>query len=191
MLACILVTSLFVLMLPGRQRPAINRLVRETRHHISNLKNNLIRDSEDLHETSTQLDTAYLQQLGLMGKPVLYPDGPWLTARRVSDPALVTAVEPGQGELAVGFVKSAVHFLPETSILVYDLGVSRYETEILLKYCNTSSCTIVQFDNSVWPRHVREVKLKAYRPLIIQMALRDVGAIIWMDIDYRFSLKYY
>ena len=32
---------------------------------------------------------------------------------------------------------------------------------------------------------MKDIKLHSYRPIIIQSTLRDVGTIIWLDIDYR------
>ena len=63
----------------------------------------------------------------------------------------------GQSELALGWLRSAQHWLgPEQQVSVnmlvlWDLGMSRYERELVTKHCNTSSppCSIVHFD---WSR---------------------------------------
>ena len=46
---------------------------------------------------------------------------------------------------------------------------------------------MLQFDYTQWPGHVKDLKLHAYRPIIIQMTLRDIGSLVWLDIDYRLT----
>ena len=124
-LTCLVFTSLAVLLLPSRRGASFNKIVKETQEKISHLSDNLISDqsSPDLLAPSP----VYLTTLGLSGPgwPQLYPLGSWLVAERASQPSLVSAVEPGQAELGLGFIRSATHFLPDTSLLLYDLGVSR------------------------------------------------------------------
>jgi len=186
-LTCLVFTSLAVLLLPSRRGASFNKIVKETQEKISHLSDNLISD-----ETSPDLlapNPIYLTTLGLSGPgwPQLYPLGSWLVADRASQPSLVSAVEPGQAELGLGFIRSANHFLPDTSLLLYDLGLARYEKELLQRNCNTSLCSLLQFDYTQWPGHVRDLKLHAYRPIIIQMTLRDIGSLVWLDIDYRLT----
>ena len=127
-LTCLVLTSLAVLLLPSRRgaQHRFNKIVKETQEKISHLSGNLIPD-----ESSPDLlapNPVYLTTLGLTGPgwPQLYPQGSWLVAERASQPSLVSCVEPGQAELGLGFIRSANHFLPDTSLVLYDLGVSRY-----------------------------------------------------------------
>jgi len=149
----------------------------------------LIPDTEELSSPSLVADPTHLSSLGLEGPglPVLYPEGPWLAQGRATDPCLVTGVEPGQGELGLGLVKSAHHFLPATSLLVFDLGLAKYDRDRLEKQCNSSTCALHTFDFAPWPSHLRTLHLRAYRPLIIQTVLRDVGSVVWLDPDHRLT----
>jgi len=188
-LTCLVLTSLAVLLLPSRRgaQHRFNKIVKETQEKISHLSGNLIPDKSSPNLLAP--NPVYLTKLGLAGPgwPQLYPQGSWLVAERASQPSLVSCVEPGQAELGLGFIRSATHFLPDTSLVLYDLGVSRYERELLQRSCNTTLCSFLQFDYSQWPGHIRDLKLHAYRPIIIQMALRDIGSLVWLDIDYRIT----
>ena len=163
--------------------------MRETQERISALGEELIPDTEELSSPSLVADPTHLSSLGLEGPglPVLYPEGPWLAQGRATDPCLVTGVEPGQGELGLGLVKSAHHFLPATSLLVFDLGLAKYDRDRLEKHCNSTTCALHTFDFAPWPSHLRALHLRAYRPLIIQTVLRDVGSVVWLDPDHRLT----
>jgi hypothetical protein len=52
-----------------------------------------------------------------------------------------------------------------TPVPFYLQGVfyDRYEKEMVSQVCNSSLCTLVQFQFSLWPDHVRDLKLQAYR----------------------------
>lgn len=187
-LVCVALTSLCVVLLPRQRRPSLHAIVKETQDRISALGEELI-PIEDSVSLSLAPEPWQLASLGLEGPgwPVLYPQGQWLQEGRASDPCLVSAVEPGQAELGLGLLRSAAHFLPSTSVLLYDLGLGRYERELLHSQCNSSTCSLIQFDFSVWPSHVKELHLHAYRPLILQTTLRDVGSLVWLDVDYRLT----
>src|SRR6185437_14064491 len=48
----------------------------------------------------------------------------------------------------------------------------------------TSWCTIRRFDYDLFPAHVSDLKLYAYRPLILQLVLNELGAAVWLDPNY-------
>ena len=90
-------------------------------------------------------DPSYLALLGLAP-----PDDDGLPpADHPPHPPLVSAVAPGQAELAVGWLRSAQHWLAaDISLTLWDLGLGRYERELVSKQCNATSqlCTLVQFE---------------------------------------------
>ena len=72
-----------------------------------------------------------------------------VTAVSPQHPPLVSAVEPGQAELALGWLRSAQHWLAtDITLMLWDLGLGRYERDLVSKQCNATSqlCTLVQFD---------------------------------------------
>jgi len=174
-LACVLITSVFILLLPSRRRTSLNAIVRETQEKIGRLI-----PQQDLAPPEQELapDPSLLTLLGLSGP---------LVPVKASQPCLVTGVEPGQAELGLGWVRSARHFLPDTTVQLYDLGLSKYERELLVSHCNSSTCNLHTFEFTIWPNHVRELRLHAYRPVIIQMILRDFGSVVWLDVDLRLT----
>ena len=103
-------------------------------------------------DTSSLLsaDPSYLALLGLAPPGDLAPD----PARHQQPgpphcPPLVSAVSPGQSELAVGWLRSAQHWLQaDISLILWDLGLGRYERNLVSKQCNATSqlCTLVQFE---------------------------------------------
>ena len=187
-LTCVILTSICVVLLPARRRTSFHAIVKETQDRISALGEELIpaEDDSSLHLAS---DPTHLSALGLEGPgwPRLYPRGDWLAEGRASDPSLVSAVEPGQVNLALGLLRSARHFLPSTSLLLYDLGLARYERELLQASCNSSLCSLIPFDFAPWPGHIKELHLHAYRPIILQATLRDVGSLVWLSVEYRLT----
>ena len=89
-------------------------------------------------------DPSYLAKLGLSPADDgdRAPDHP-------QHPPLVSAVAPGQAELAVGWLRSAQHWLTaDISLTLWDLGLGRYERDLVSKQCNATSqlCTLVQFE---------------------------------------------
>ncbi|CAG2112497.1 unnamed protein product [Medioppia subpectinata] len=42
-------------------------------------------------------------------------------------------------------------------------------------------CQIRRFDYDLFPAHVSDLKLHAYRPLILQLVLSETGAAVWLD----------
>ena len=62
--------------------------------------------------------------------------------------------------------------LPEKTLVLYDLGLSSRDVLTLKKACN---CSIRVFEFDKYPAHVSTLKLKAYRPIIIQVVSKCVA----------------
>lgn len=181
--ACILLTCIFIIMLPSTTRHhSFKTIVKETQNKITNLRDNIISAGDQLASgtinLSLQLEARYLEQLGL---------DPALEFRQLEllDTVVVTGVEPGRAEFVPGFQRSVSQYLPDSPILMYDLGLTRYEKALVSQTCNSTLCTVVEFQFSLWPDHVRDLKLQAYRPIAIQQVLRESGLALWLDLDYR------
>ncbi|XP_023706719.1 uncharacterized protein LOC111864022 [Cryptotermes secundus] len=52
-------------------------------------------------------------------------------------------------------------------------------------HCNSSRCSVINFELSFFPSHVEEERLHAFRPLIIQDALNKAGAVLFLESDQR------
>jgi len=180
----LLFTSFCVLFLPNRQNVNFHSLVQETHQKLSD-----VIQSTDL-KASGPLLSANPTHLTLLG--LLPDDPPPVSASSTAvGTALVTAVEAGQADLALGWLRSAQHWLQTDDIhlVLWDLGLGKYERQMIMKQCNNSypPCTVKQFEWGLWPGHVRDSKLHCHRPIILQTTLRDRGSVIWLDIDHRLT----
>lgn len=75
-------------------------------------------------ETKTLIaDAKYLNQLGFIENPRLFPNDVW---KNTSLPVIVTYVMEGQESQAIGLINNIAKILPNNSILVYNLGLGNY-----------------------------------------------------------------
>lgn len=178
----IVATTILILTF-GDQHPKIQSLVSETHRQ---LKNNLrnIKDKFDgrAEDKKLEADERYLSLLGFGEKARLYPEDVWHNS---SLPVFVTYVLQGDADQAVGLARNIAHFLPNHTLLVYYFGLPDQDYQALATYCNSSRCVLVKFDLSVFPSHVSDDKIHAFRPLIIQDALSRAGAVLYLDSDQR------
>ena len=162
-LVCLFFTSICVVFLPSQRsrNEALQKIVLETHQKLSNViqsadlkgvriifTTHLYMD-DYIQEKSSLLsaDPSYLALLGLAspdddGDITPDPDHP-------PHPPLVSAVAQGQAELAVGWLRSAQHWLAaDISLTLWDLGLGRAERDLVSKQCNATSqlCTLVQFE---------------------------------------------
>jgi len=182
-MGCVFLTSMFMILLPARRQRTLKTLVKETQDKINNLRDNLISAGESLDTNdgvSVQPELKYLQLLGLSPAPH--------SSEFADDELLiVTAVESDSADMVPGFIRSVAHHQPDANLLIYDLGVSRSNRGMLHRLCNSTQCSVAEFKFSDWPNHVRELKLKAYRPISIALGLRESNFVLWMDLDTRFT----
>ncbi|KAI5709731.1 hypothetical protein M8J75_002825 [Diaphorina citri] len=161
----------------------IQTLVTETNKQIDNIKS--FKDNLELSKQKKLVaDEKYLKILGFVEKPRLYPHSVW---RNSSLPIIVTSVQRNQVHHAVGFVRNIMTQLPNHSAVVYNLGLSSYDVKMLMKFCNSSRCFVIDFNYDLFPSHVSKLSLHAYRPVVIQDALNFAGAVLYMECDVRFS----
>lgn len=166
----------------NHERPAtIQNIVSTTHQQIRNFKDTL-RDAE----TKTFVaDEKHLARLGLTAETRrLYPDDMWYNSTL---PVIVTYVMEGQESQAVGLINNLAKLLPNNSILVYNLGLGNYGYRTLLNYCNSSRCIVIPFKLNDFPSHIGDESLHAFRPLIIQDALQQTGAILFLECNQRLN----
>ncbi|XP_071544075.1 uncharacterized protein [Panulirus ornatus] len=93
-------------------------------------------------------------------------------------------VSTGQVWQVEGLLLLAQQSVPNLTVVVYSLDLSPLELQQLEDTCNTS-CAVVTFDFNAYPSHVKDLRLKAYRPIIIQELLVHAGAVLWLDASVR------
>nr|CAD7406355.1 unnamed protein product [Timema poppensis] len=214
-LMCVIATSV-LLILVGNKRPTIESIVSETHKQLHNLKT-FKENLENAEEKRLVADDKYLTLLGFVERPRQFPGDVW---RNTSLPIIITysnvwsvvQVRDGQEQQGVGLARNTAHFLPNHTTLIYNLGVSQYGLQMLQANCNSSRCVVVNFDLELFPSHVEEDRLHAYRPLVIQVltalaatshhhptylfrsrprdagledALNKAGVVLFLECDHR------
>ncbi|KAK3862868.1 hypothetical protein Pcinc_031307 [Petrolisthes cinctipes] len=121
-----------------------------------------------------------------VGGPILYPHHTW---DNLSTPVIASAVwssEVGQMEGLVGMVQGV---LPNLTLVIYTLDLTTSELQQVEETCNSTStpCLTLPFDFSPFPAHVRDPRLKAFRPIIVQELLVRAGAVLWLDSGVRLA----
>ncbi|XP_013783144.1 uncharacterized protein LOC106467345 [Limulus polyphemus] len=181
LLACIVLTSIIVCLF-GDSKPSIHEFVSTTQKQLTKqLKGIKVLPSE---APEVDVNQNYLKLLGFTNNPRLYPSSTW---SNVTLPVIVTAVSSGETGLAVGLIRSSQKYLPDHVVLLYDLDLSEEEAAILVKTCNLTKCSVQKFDFDSFPSHLHSLKLSAFRPVIIQEVLNKAGAVLWLDIQFRFN----
>lgn len=128
-------------------------------------------------------DEEDLERLGFVEGAALYPHHAW---ENLSTPVLASAVWSGQVWQVEGLVGLAQLLLPNLTLVVYGLDLPPAEMQQLEEACNTT-CMVLSFDFSLYPSHLRDRHLRAYRPIIIQELLVRAGAVFWLDAGVRLA----
>lgn len=181
----------------------ISTLVVKTRKHPA---------SDEAKEELSSVDDEYLFLLGFnTSSPRLYPRHRWTN---VSLPVIVTMLLPAQVDSVLQLIHSARHVRVEgqpLAVIVYNLGASESEMEVLAEVCNISGsswalgdfftsevvssepadnytawCQLRDFQFDQFPFHLSIAHVRAVIPVIIQEVLNQAGAVLWIDTGYRF-----
>ena len=73
--------------------------------------------------------------------------------------------------------------LPNTKVIVYDLGLKKNEIEALQSYCNVQEIRKFKFDQ--YPGHVKNLFNYAWKPLLINDASKDLELFFYCDSSCR------
>ncbi|CAK1552701.1 unnamed protein product [Leptosia nina] len=159
--------SIFLIVFHSQPPQSFQNIVSQTHQHIKDFQEQL-RDVEERHLVQEE---RYLGLVGLVGHVDLW--------KNTTVPVLVTHARNDEHALVVAFIRAAQK-LPYT-ILVYNIGLKPYSYNVVSNYCNSSKCAVIDFDLSMYPSHVLDQSITAFRPLIIQHALSRVGGLIYCE----------
>ena len=81
-----------------------------------------------------------------------------------------------------------MYFFPEIKLIVYDLGLTNAQWLAMHKYCK---CEVRTFEFDHYFGHVKYLKGYTWKPIIIQLMLREYHFIIWNDASVRYNGKQY
>lgn len=102
--------------------------------------------------------------------------------------SIVSYVQSGQMPLAILLTQHIVNTLPNDNLLIYALDLSVTDLRLLNNYCNNSSrCSIINYDLSIFPSFVKDQRMHAFRPIIIRDALLRYQQIFFMENYMRFN----
>ncbi|XP_017781780.1 PREDICTED: uncharacterized protein LOC108566428 [Nicrophorus vespilloides] len=178
---CLLViVSLFCIALQQQKPTAIQNIVSTTHQQLRNFKDTL-RDAE---KKTFVADENLLAKLGFTKPSRLFPNDTW---HNTTLPVIVTYVMEGQESQAIGLINNVGKLLPNNTVLVYNLGLGNYGLRTLMGYCNNSRCQVITYNLNEFPSHIQDDNFHAYRPIIIQDALNNVGAVFFMESSKRFQ----
>ncbi|KAI0240175.1 hypothetical protein LSAT2_009135 [Lamellibrachia satsuma] len=105
-----------------------------------------------------------------------------LSESTLNDFVVVTAASASHFVETYDAVASIQTHLPGKRIFFYDLGLEDSQVEKVKRWCKV---TYRKFDFKKYPDHVVDLKIYAWKPLIIQDILRDYDTILWMDSSFR------
>ncbi|XP_072051308.1 uncharacterized protein [Amphiura filiformis] len=96
---------------------------------------------------------------------------------------IVTATSQNHLGEAKGMIATAQRHMPNTKIIVYDLGLTPDGVKKVDKMCNVE---VRKFPFERYPPHVKNIHNYAWKPLLILESLKEFGAIFYGDSSVRF-----
>jgi len=95
---------------------------------------------------------------------------------------VVTAYSSNHFKEGIGMIASVQKHLPQTKILLYDIGLTAKQRSNANKYCSVEVRTF-QFDK--YPEHVQNLETYAWKPLIISEVSQEYDVIMYGDASLR------
>ncbi|XP_038061725.1 uncharacterized protein LOC119732340 [Patiria miniata] len=143
---------------------------------------------KDIDNESRDIDTGQVRRNG-----VIEEDG--IDERMIdlvtADPrelmnrtVIVNAISQNHLKESMGMIASVQEFLPNTRIVMYNLGLNTVGIQQVKRLCNVE---LRSFNFAKYPPHVRNLHTYAWKPLIIQETLDEFGVMFWCDASARFQ----
>lgn len=156
----------------------VNKMKDDTQNKLAtltielNINDTLIKNDEEI------LDKPPLLPLDSEQQAALNPDD--LFRQLV----VVTAMTNTQVADGLQLIASVQKYMPDTRIIVYNIGIKPKNLENIKRLCNVH---VRHFSFETHPRHVRNLKIFAWRPIIIQESVDEFGVVFYADPNVRFS----
>ncbi|XP_071790327.1 uncharacterized protein [Asterias amurensis] len=96
---------------------------------------------------------------------------------------IVTAMSSNHYKEGKVMISTAQNVMPNTRIVVCDLGLIPSEIRELSTFCNVE---VRSFNFSKYPPHVKDLLNYAWKPALIKELLYEFGAVFWADSSVRF-----
>ena len=101
---------------------------------------------------------------------------------------VVTAASDDHYAEAQDMIASVQKFLPNTTLIVYDIGMTPEQNQRLQRYCNVE---VRPFQFEKYPPHTKSLKAYAWKPLAIQEVASRYEVIFWGDASIRQKGPYF
>ncbi|ESO95755.1 hypothetical protein LOTGIDRAFT_116422 [Lottia gigantea] len=99
-----------------------------------------------------------------------------------------SALMPADTENTILFLKSAQEYVPNLKLVLFDMGLSKADKQTLTNCRNeTKHCEIRKFNFDQYPSHISDFANKSYKPICIQLLLKEFGTVIWADTSELFA----
>ena len=95
---------------------------------------------------------------------------------------VVTGFSSNHFEEAQDMIASVQHHLPNTRLIVYDLGLTTEERDLVESYCNVE---YRKFNFNHYPNHAKDLKTCAFKPIIIEEISKEYEVVMWGDSSVR------
>ena len=95
---------------------------------------------------------------------------------------VVTAISSNHYNEAQDMVASVQKYLPNTKLIVYDLGLEAQHTRQLNQYCNIE---VRPFVFGKYPPHTKNLRTYAWKPFIINEITSKYEVVFWADSSVR------
>uniref|UniRef100_A0A0K0ELX8 Nucleotid_trans domain-containing protein n=2 Tax=Strongyloides stercoralis TaxID=6248 RepID=A0A0K0ELX8_STRER len=115
---------------------------------------------------------------------LLQTNYPNVSKKEKRNPIYVTSMSNKFVSKGIGLIKSIQKYFSNSSIIVYDLGINKYNLKRLKKLCNV---IYKKFNFKKYPKHVFDLKNYAFKAIIIAEVLRDYKAIWYIDSSVSFT----
>uniref|UniRef100_A0A1L8DCU3 Uncharacterized protein n=1 Tax=Nyssomyia neivai TaxID=330878 RepID=A0A1L8DCU3_9DIPT len=173
-LCCVIATSLVLIILgpTGQQNQSIKDIIDGTHQQFKELKEQL-RVSD---EKKLDIDPKYLALLGFT--QTIYNG----TKTNFS---IVTYALKGQAASLILLAQNMALRLPNEPLLIYDLGLSEDDSRAVSGFCNSSKCSVIPYDLTVYPSYVSDEDMHAFRPLVIKDALTRAHTVLFIENSVR------
>lgn len=166
------------------QSPTLNDIVHETHKKFNDFNPGAAFKAKDKRRrpAEDELDKTYLELLGFVPKPTLFPNR---TYKHINPPVIVTGATSDNYDNSLNVLTTVRFQLPNYTFVIYDLGLGSYETLKVKERCSPEEgCILRHFDFNKFPAHIKNyMHTQAFLPCLLQLALTDYGSLIWVGMD--------
>lgn len=107
---------------------------------------------------------------------------------KCQNPTLITAGDENFFENLKNYVGSVHHWEPDLDIVIYDLGLSPTQRATAKTWKNVE---VRIFDFDMYPNHVRNKRIFAWKPLLVQHAIQYSYCVLYLDSRFSTILRCY